>query len=90
MSTTPIEGERRSSGAETAAGFLAAISLTASALAIFYRPVRLAPFAILIALIAVALAHERHGRLAAAALFAASAAWLVGMAFAVLTSNPIY
>lgn len=90
MSTTPLEGERRSSGAETAAGFLAAISLTASAIAIVYRPVRLAPFAILIALIAVAFAHERHRRLAAAALFVASAAWLVGMAFAVLTSNPIY
>ena len=89
MSTTPIE-ERRSSGAETAAGFLAAISLTASAIAIFYRPVRLAPFAILIALIASALAKERHRRLAAGAVIAASAAWLIGMAFAVLTSNPIF
>ena len=89
MSTAPIE-ERRSSGAETAAGFLAAISLTASAIAIFYRPVRLAPFAILIALIAAALANERHRRLAAAAVIVASAAWLIGMAFAVLTSNPIY
>ena len=89
MSTTPI-GERRSSGAETAAGFLAAISLTASAIAIFYRPVRLAPFAIVIALIASALATERHRRLAAGAVIAASAAWLIGMAFAVLTSNPIY
>ena len=89
MSSTPLE-ERRSSGAETAAGFLAAISLTASAIAIFYRPVRLAPFAILIALIAAALANERHRRLAAAAVIVASAAWLIGMAFAVLTSNPIY
>ncbi len=89
MSTAPLE-ERRSSGAETAAGFLAAISLTASAIAIVYRPVRLAPFAILIALIASALAGERHGRLAAAAVVAASAAWLIGMAIAVLTSNPIY
>jgi hypothetical protein len=89
VSTTPLE-ERRSSGAETAAGFLAAISLTASAIAIFYRPVRLAPFAILIALIASALANERHKKLAAAAVVIASAAWLVGMAFAVLTSNPIY
>jgi hypothetical protein len=89
MSTTPVEGHR-SSGAETAAGFLAAISLTASAIAIFYRPVRLAPFAILIALIAAALAKERHRRLAAAAVIAASAAWLIGMAFAVLTSHPIY
>ena len=89
MSTAPLE-ERRSSGAETAAGFLAAISLTARAIAIVDRPLRLAPFAILIALIASALAKERHKRLAAAAVVAASAAWLIGMAIAVLTSNPIY
>ena len=89
MSTAPIE-ERRSSGAETAAGFLAAISLTASAIAIVYRPLRLAPFAILIALIAAGLAKERHARLAAGAVIVASAAWLIGMAIAVLTSNPIY
>jgi hypothetical protein len=88
LSTAPLE-ERRSSGAETAAGFLAAISLTASAIAIVYRPLRLAPFAILIALIAAALGKERHARLAAAAVVAASAAWLIGMAIAVLTSNPI-
>ena len=50
----------------------------------------LIPFAILIALIASALAKERHTKLAAAAVIVASAAWLVGMAFAVLTSNPIY
>jgi hypothetical protein len=89
VSATPLE-ESRSSGAETAAGFLAAISLTASAIALAYRPVRLAPFAILIALIASALAKERHKRLAAAAVVIASAAWLVGMAIAVLTSKPIY
>ena len=89
MSTAPFE-ERRSTGAETAAGFLAAISLTASAIAIVYRPLRLAPFAILIALIASGLAKERHARLAAAAVVAGSLAWLVGMAIAVLTSNPIY
>ena len=90
MSSTPFREERRSSGAETAAGFLAAISLTASAIALVYRPVRLAPFAILIALIASALAKERHRKLAAAAVVIASAAWLVGMAIAVLTSNPIF
>jgi hypothetical protein len=41
-------------------------------------------------LIAAALAKERHAKLAMAAVVAASAAWLVGMAIAVLTSNPIY
>ena len=89
MSTAPFE-EERSSAAETAAGLLAAISLTASAIAIVYRPVKLAPFAIVVALIAVALAKERHSRLAAAAVIGGSIGWLVGMAVAVLTSNPIY
>lgn len=89
MSTAPFE-EDRSSASESVAGFLAAISLTASAIALVYRPLRLAPFAILIALIAAALAKERHAKLAAIAVAGASAAWLVGMAVAVLTSNPIY
>ncbi|HEY3051074.1 MAG TPA: hypothetical protein VGJ40_05055 [Gaiellaceae bacterium] len=87
--TAPFEDDR-SSASETVAGFLAAISLTASAIAIVYRPLRLAPFAILIALIAAALGKERHAKLAAAAVVGASAAWLIGMAIAVMTSNPIY
>jgi hypothetical protein len=86
---TPYRDER-ASAAETAAGFLAAISLTASVIACFYRPVRLAPFAIVIALVAAALAKERHGRLAAFAVVAGGLGWLIGMSVAVLTSNPIY
>ena len=91
MSTapTPYEDERGST-ADTVAGFLAAISLTASVVACVSRPVRLAPFAILIALIAAALAKGRHRRLAAFAVFAAALGWLIGMSVAVLTSNPIY
>ena len=91
MSTasTPYE-DQRASPADTAAGFLAAISLTASVVACAYRPVRLAPFAIVIALVAAALAKERHGRLAAFAVIAGGLGWLIGMSIAVLTSNPIY
>ncbi|MEK6274982.1 MAG: hypothetical protein AABM30_06530 [Actinomycetota bacterium] len=89
MSSAPFEDDRQSP-AETAAGLLASISLTASAIALVYRPVRLAPFAILVALIAAALASERHKKLAAAAVAGATLAWLVGMAIAVLLSRPIY
>jgi hypothetical protein len=89
VSSAPFEDDR-SSPAETAAGFLAAISLTASAIAIFYRPLKLAPFAILVAFVAVALAKERNSKLAAAAVAVGSLAWLAGMAIAVLLSNPIY
>jgi hypothetical protein len=91
MSTAPAPYEDdRGTTADTVAGFLAAISLTASVVACAYRPLRLAPFAILIALVAAALAKNRHSRLAAFAVFAGALAWLIGMSVAVLTSNPIY
>jgi len=89
VSSAPFEDDR-ASPAEVAAGFLAAISLTASAIALIYRPARLAPFALLIAFIAAALAKDHHRKLAAAAVAAATVAWLVGMAIAVIWSNPIY
>jgi hypothetical protein len=89
VSSAPFEDDR-SRSAETAAGYLAAISLTASAIALVYRPIRLAPFAILVALIAAALAKDRNSKLAGAAVAAGTLAWLVGMAIAVLLSRPIY
>jgi hypothetical protein len=89
VSTAPFEDDR-ASPAEVAAGFLAAISLTASAIALVYRPVRLAPFALLVAFIAAALAKQHNRKLAAAAVAGATVAWLLGMAIAVIWSNPIY
>ena len=89
MSSAPIEDDR-ASPAETVAGYLAAISLTASAIALVYRPVRLAPFALLVAFIAAALAKDHNRKLAGAAVAGATIAWLVGMAIAVIWSNPIY
>jgi len=89
MSSGPIEDDRIRP-AEIAAGYLAAISMTASAIALVYRPVRLAPFAILVGLIAAGLARDRNTKLAAAAVAFATVAWLVGMALAVLLSKPIY
>ena len=46
--------------AELVAGFLAVISLAASVLAIFWDPIRVSPFAILLALIAVGDGAERR------------------------------
>jgi hypothetical protein len=87
MSTTPIDDRLRP--AEIAAGFLAAISLTASAVALIYQPVKLAPFAILVAMIAAGLGG-RNSRLVGAAVVAGTVAWLVGMTIAVLFSRPLY
>ena len=89
MSSAPFE-DRRDRPAELAAGYLAAISMTASLLALVYRPVRLAPFAILVGLLAAALAKERHSKLAMAAVAMGTLAWLAGMAIAVALSRPIY
>ena len=89
MSSAPFEDDRATPG-ELAAGFLAAISFAASAIALVYYPVRLAPFAILVALVAVGLARERNSKLAAAAVGAATLAWMIGMVVAVVMSRPIY
>lgn len=89
MSSAPFEDDR-ASAAEVAAGYLAAISFAASAIALVYYPVRLAPFAILVALVAVALAGKRNSKLAAAAVAVGTLAWLIGMTIAVIMSRPIY
>ncbi len=61
----PVE---RTSAAEAVGGFLAAASIALSAVAVVYRPVRLVPFALVIAFIAVGLTSGRHARLAAFAV----------------------
>jgi hypothetical protein len=74
---------------DTVAGLLATISMFASSLGMIYRPVRIIPFAIIIALIAARMS-ERQKRLAGAAIAVAVVCWTVGMTIAVVTENPIY
>ena len=54
-----------------------------------YRPVRLIPVAIMLALLASAIGG-RYSRLAALAAGAGALCFAVGMTLAVLTSNPLY
>lgn len=54
-----------------------------------YRPGRLIPCALLLALLAAAIGG-RHSRLAAFAIGIGSACFMVGMAIAVVTDNPIF
>lgn len=75
--------------ADTVAGFLATISILASGLALAYRPVRILPFAILLALIASRMS-ARNERLAGWAVAAAVICWTAGMAIAVVTESPLY
>lgn len=86
MSAVPEERRRPS---ESVAGFLAAVALFVSLIGIAYRPVRLIPGAVVVALVAVGMGG-RHQRLAAVALAVAAVAWVVGMTIAVITSNPLY
>jgi hypothetical protein len=86
MSTAPYE---RARPAETVAGLLAAAAIFVSLTGIAYRPLRLIPFAIVLALVAVAIGG-RHERLAMFAVYVGAASFVLGMAAAVLTTHPLW
>jgi hypothetical protein len=74
---------------ETLAGLLAAAAIFVSAIGVAYRPLRLIPFAILLALISAAIGG-RNARLATAATFIGAGCFVLGLAFAVATSHPLW
>jgi hypothetical protein len=86
MSVAPYE---RSRPAETVAGFLASLAIFASLMGVAYRPLRLIPLAVVLALIATAIGG-RHGRLATFAVYTGAACFAIGLAVAVITSNPLW
>jgi hypothetical protein len=79
----------RWSTADTVAGFLATLSIFASAIGLVWRPLRLVPFAVVIALVAARMS-ARNERIAFFAVVAGIVCWTVGMTFAVITENPLY
>ncbi len=81
--------ERRDRPADAVAGLLASLSIFASLIGIAYRPARLIPIALLLALVAVALGG-RHLRLPAFAVGIGGACFVIGMATAVITNHPLY
>ncbi len=87
MSTPPVAEESRP--ADSIAGFLAALSIFASLIGLVYHPVRLIPFAILLALIATAMGGS-HARLAQFAVITGALCFIGGLAIAVITNNPIF
>jgi hypothetical protein len=86
VSSAPYD---RTSPAETVAAFLAAASIFVSCAGVAYRPLRLIPFAIVLALIATGIGG-RATRLATWAVGIGALAFAVGMAVAVITSNPLW
>jgi hypothetical protein len=86
VSTAPYDRTRPS---ETIAGFLAAAAIFVSVTGIMYRPLRLIPVAIVLALVAVGIGG-RAARLATWAVAITAASFAVGLAAAVITSNPLW
>jgi hypothetical protein len=86
VSTGPISEDRP---ADTIAGLLAALSILASAIGLAYRPARLVPFGLLLAVIAVGIGG-RNSRLAATGIVVGGVCFVVGMAVAVITNNPVF
>jgi hypothetical protein len=68
---------------------LATASIFTSAVGLAYRPVRLIPFAILLAFVAARMS-DRQERLGGLAIAAAVVCWTIGMTVAVITENPLY
>lgn len=89
MSASQTTDPRRWSTADTLAGFLATLSMFASALGLIWRPVRIIPFAIVIALIAARMS-ARNERIALYAMLIGVVCWVAGMTIAVITKNPLY
>lgn len=77
------------SARDTVAGLLATLSIFASCFGVIWKPVRIIPFAVLLALIASVMS-ERQQRLAAWAVGVAVVCWTVGMTIAVITENALY
>jgi Domain of unknown function (DUF4383) len=84
-----IPEELRPGATDNLAGFLAAAAIFVSAIGLVYRPLRLIPLAILIALIAVGIGG-RNERLATAATFICAGCFVLGLAIAVVTSHPLW
>jgi hypothetical protein len=86
LNDAPLSRDRP---AEAVAGIIAAVALFMGVIAIFYRPVRLSPVALVVALIAAGIGG-RHARLAAAAVAVISAGWVLGMIYSVLEDKPLW
>jgi uncharacterized membrane protein SirB2 len=89
VSTYESSDAHRWSTADTVAGFLATLSIFASALGLVWRPARLIPFAVVIALIAARMS-ARNQQIAFYAVIAAVVCWTAGMTIAVVTEHPLY
>jgi hypothetical protein len=87
VSVPPAAGRDRP--VEAVAGLLAAAAIFVSLMGLAYRPVRLVPVAIVLALVAAAIGG-RSARLAAVAAGTGAACFALGLTIAILTGHPLF
>ncbi len=75
--------------AESVAGLMAAAAVFVGLLELVYRPFRLAPAALLVALVAAAMSREQQ-RLVVLAIAVVGVCFVVGAALAVWLDQPLY
>jgi hypothetical protein len=68
---------------------MASASIAVSAIGLAYKPVRLIPAALLVALVAAGIGG-RHRALAGWAVAIAAVCWVVGMTIAIVTERALY
>ena len=71
------------------AGLLAAAAIAVGAVGVAYRPFRLVPVAVVLALVSAGIGG-RSATLARWAVYLTIVFWLAGMIVAVVTKNPVY
>jgi len=86
--SVPAEGDRQRP-AEIVSGFLSAAAIFVSLMGLAYRPVRLIPLAIVLALVSAAIGG-RNAKLAAFAAGTGAVCFALGLTLAVLTGHPLY
>jgi hypothetical protein len=84
-----VQPEDRGTTADAVAGFLAAAAIAAGVFSVVWRPSRIGPVALVVALVAVAMSG-RNQRLGAWAVGIVAAGWVLGMIIAVITEKPVY
>ena len=90
MSAEAANAEPTKSGAaDIVSGYLSALAIFASLIALAWHPLRLVPFAIILALVASAMGH-RNRRLSFAAVAIAGICFFLGMTIAVVTQRPLW
>jgi hypothetical protein len=86
---TSTAGTRSWTSADSIAGFCATLAIFLAGLELFYRPFRLAPVAVLLAVIATAMDSEGQ-RLIPVAWASIGICFIVGATLQLLTHHPLY